>query len=55
VFTLDMAFRVIPETISGLNAQDDILGFRFYGEHEIDFNQIPAPSINYFVKQFFKK
>ncbi|WP_372948902.1 NUDIX domain-containing protein [Mariniphaga sp.] len=55
VFTLDMAFRVIPETVSGLKAQDDILDFRFYAENEIDFNQIPAPSINYFVKQFFRK
>jgi hypothetical protein len=55
VFTLDLAFRVIPETVSGLKAQDDILDFRFYAEHEIDFDQIPAPSINHFVKQFFKK
>lgn len=55
VFTLDMAFRVIPETVSGLKAQDDILDFRFYAESEIDFNQIPAPSINYFVHQFFRK
>jgi len=55
VFTLDMAFRVIPETVSGLKAQDDILAFRFYAENEIDFSQIPAPSINYFVQQFFRK
>lgn len=55
VFTLDMAFRVIPESISGLKAQDDIFDFRFYAENEIDFSQIPAPSINYFVKQFFRK
>jgi mutator protein MutT len=55
VFTLDMAFRVIPETISGLKAQDDIQDFRFYAEKEIDFSQIPAPSINYFVQQFFRK
>jgi NAD+ diphosphatase len=55
VFTLDMAFRVVPETISGLKAQDDILDFRFYTENEIDFNQIPAPSINFFVQQFFRK
>jgi hypothetical protein len=55
VFTLDMAFRVIPETISGLKAQDDIQDFRFYAKKEIDFSQIPAPSINYFVQQFFRK
>jgi NAD+ diphosphatase len=55
VFTLDMAFRVTPESISRLKAQDDILDFRFYAEHEIDFSLIPAPSINHFVKQFFRK
>ncbi|SHF87711.1 mutator mutT protein [Mariniphaga anaerophila] len=55
VFTLDMAFLVIPETISGLKAQDDIQEFRFFAENEIDFNQIPAPSINSFVQQFFKR
>lgn len=55
VFTLDMAFRVFPESVSELKAQDDILNFRFYAENEIDFSQIPAPSINYFVQQFFRK
>jgi len=55
VFTLDMAFRVIPETISGLKAQDDILDFSFFAKNEIDFSQIPAPSINFFVQQFFRK
>ena len=55
VFTLDMAFRVTPETCSGLKAMDDILDFKFYAEEEIDYNQIPAPSIQQFVKAFFKK
>lgn len=55
VFTLDMAFRVVPESISGLKAQDDIQDFRFYAKEEVDLDQIPAPSINYFVQQFFKK
>lgn len=55
VFTLDMAFRVIPETSSGLKAMDDILDFKFYAEKEIDYNQIPAPSIQQFVKDFFKE
>ncbi|NLB93738.1 MAG: NUDIX domain-containing protein, partial [Bacteroidales bacterium] len=30
VFTLDFAFRVIPESFTDLKAMDDILGFRFY-------------------------
>ncbi len=55
VFTLDLAFRVIPESVEGLTAMDDILDFRFYNFNEIDFNQIPAPSIREFVNQFFKK
>jgi len=54
VFTLDMAFRVIPERVDGLRAMDDITGFKFYSEEEINFDKIPAPSINYFVRQFFK-
>jgi NAD+ diphosphatase len=54
IFTLDLAFRVIPETVSGLKAMDDILDFGFYAENDIDFSQIPAPSIRNFVNQFFK-
>lgn len=55
VFTLDMAFLVIPESTENLKPMDDILDFRFYAENEIDYSQIPAPSINHFVKQFFRK
>ncbi len=55
VYTLDMAFLVQPETFSELKAMDDILGFRFYAEEEIDFDRLPAPSIHYFVKNFFRK
>ncbi|HDR50086.1 MAG TPA: NUDIX domain-containing protein [Mariniphaga anaerophila] len=55
VFTLDMAFRVVPESTENLKAMDDILDFRFYAGNEIDYSQIPAPSISHFVKQFFKK
>lgn len=55
VFTIDMAFRIVPETVEGLKPMDDILGFDFYAENEVDFGQIPAPSIHFFVKQFFRK
>lgn len=55
VFTLDMAFRVVPKSVSGLSAMDDILDYRFYAEDEIDYTQIPAPSIKSFVKQYFSK
>lgn len=54
VFTLDMAFAVEVETIENLNAMDDILAYRFYSEEEIDYNEIPAPSIKSFVKKYFR-
>ena len=54
VFTLDMAYKVIPETILGLRPMDDILDYKFYSEKEINYDDIPAPSIKQFVKDFFK-
>ncbi len=55
VFTLDLAFLVKPESVAGLKAMDDILDYQFYAYEEIDFEQIPAPSIRKFVNQFFRK
>lgn len=55
VFTIDMAFEVIPESIDNLKPMDDILEYRFYTENEFNYDDIPAPSINLFVKEFFKK
>ena len=54
VFTLDMAFIIIPETTDGLKAMDDILNYKFYSDGEFDYNDIPAPSIRKFVKDFFE-
>lgn len=54
VFTLDMFFIVIPDSLEGLKPMDDILDFKFYSEEELDYSEIPAPSINKFVKEFFK-
>ncbi len=54
VFTVDMAFEVIPETIENLKPMDDILDYRFYAENEFDYDDIPAPSIKQFVIDFFK-
>ena len=54
VFTVDMAFKVIPETVEHLAPKDDILEYNFYGEEEITYDDIPAPSIKHFVQQFFK-
>ena len=55
VFTLDMAFRVDVETIDNLKAMDDILDYRFYAEEELNYDDIPAPSINRFVRRYFKE
>ena len=54
VFTIDLVFRVIPESISNLKPMDDILEYQFYSEEQIDYDEIPAPSIKQFVKDFFK-
>jgi len=55
VFTIDMAFEVIPESTDNLKPMDDILEFAFYAENEFDYNDIPALSIKKFVKDFFNK
>lgn len=54
VFTLDLAFLVIPESLEGLHPMDDILQYQFCREDEIDNENIPAPSIKSFVHQFFQ-
>lgn len=54
VFTLDMAFKVEAETLNNLKPMDDILAYRFYSEEEINYDDIPAPSIKNFVKNYFK-
>ena len=54
VYTLDMVFLVIPESIKGLKPMDDVKAFKFYSETELDYNEIPAPSIKKFVTDYFK-
>lgn len=53
VFTIDFAFEVIAESLENLKPMDDILDYRFYAENEFDYNDIPAPSMKQFVKEFF--
>lgn len=53
VFTIDLAFEVVPESITNLKPMDDILGYRFYDESEFDYDDIPAPSMKKFVKDYF--
>jgi len=54
VFTLDMAFRVEAESLEDLKPMDDILGFEFYSEANLNYDDILAPSITQFVKDYFK-
>lgn len=54
VFTLDLAFLVIPESLEGLHPMDDILQYQFCREDDFDYKNIPAPSIKSFVHQFFQ-
>ena len=53
VFTLDLAFKVRVESLENLKAMDDILAYHFYSEEELDYDEIPAPSIKSFVKHYF--
>jgi len=55
VFKVDMAFKVTAESLENLNPMDDILGYKFYSEEEINYDDIPAPSIKQFVKDYFRK
>lgn len=55
VFTLDMAFKVIAESTDNLKPMDDILEYKFYNEEELNYDDIPAPSIKQFVKDYFRK
>ncbi len=56
VFTLDFAFKVIPEDLSNLKPMDDILDFGFYSFDQIDWeHDIPAPSIRFFARSFFEQ
>jgi len=55
VFTIDLAFEVIPESVVDLKPMDDIIEYRFYAENEFNYDDIPAPSMKKFVKDFFNK
>lgn len=55
VFTIDMAFEIVPESVENLKPMDDILDYRFYAEGEFNYDDIPAPSIKQFVINYFRK
>ena len=47
--------RILAEKFLDELAHDNILDYKFYSEAEIDYNDIPAPSIKQFVEDFFRK
>jgi len=51
VFTLDLAYLVKPVSLSGLKAMDDISGYEFILPEKVDFEELPAKSMQYFVKK----
>ncbi|HAX96198.1 MAG TPA: DNA mismatch repair protein MutT [Prolixibacteraceae bacterium] len=51
VFTTDLAFRVEAVDLGNLTPHDDISSFEWIDPTEIDPNEIPAPSIRYFIKE----
>lgn len=55
VFTLDIAFIVKPVSFENLKPMDDISGFEFISPAEVDFEELPARSMRYFVKEIIKK
>ena len=55
VFTIDFAFEVVAESLENLKPMDDILDYQFYAENEFDYDDIPAPSMKHFVKEFFAR
>ena len=55
VFTLDLAFVVKPKTLNGLKPMDDISGFEFVLPEKVDFADIPAKSMQYFLKEIISR
>jgi len=51
VFTTDLAFRVEVNSLNDLEAADDISGFEWIDPVTVDPEEIPAPSIRYFIKE----
>jgi mutator protein MutT len=49
VLTLDIAYKVKPVSLKNLVARDDISGFEFIKPIEVDFDELPASSMQFFV------
>jgi NAD+ diphosphatase len=51
VFTTDIVFRVEADSLENLQARDDITAFEWVDPKTVDAEEIPAPSIRYFIKE----
>jgi NAD+ diphosphatase len=51
VFTTDLVFRVEVNSLDDLEASDDISGFEWIDPETVEADEIPAPSIRYFIKE----
>jgi NAD+ diphosphatase len=51
VFTTDLLFLVETVSLENIHAQDDISGFEWVDPKTVDAEEIPAPSIRYFIKE----
>ncbi|MBN1821440.1 MAG: NUDIX domain-containing protein [Prolixibacteraceae bacterium] len=54
VYTLDLAFFAEIESLDGLKPMDDISGYEFIKPENVDFLELPAKSMQYFVKELIK-
>lgn len=51
VFTTDLVFRVIADSLEDMKASDDISGFEWVDPTLVDPEEIPARSIRYFIRE----
>jgi mutator protein MutT len=49
VFTTDLAFLALPESLENMIPRDDISGFEWVDPQKVNPDDIPAASIRYFV------
>lgn len=49
VFTTDLAFLAVPESLENMTPHDDISGFEWVDPQTVNPDDIPAASIRYFV------
>ena len=54
VMTLDLAFVVTPQSLQRLRPMDDISGFEFIAPANVNFHELPAKSMQFFIGEIQK-